>query len=232
MQIPRHADTLDSGWGALGREMVVEAMSTATQTDASSSVIVLPDVTWQTYSLLRDSQQNRHVRMTFDQGKLFLMSPGRLHERIVELLSQMVWVWTEVHAVPRLSAGSTTMKSELLERGLEPDKCFYFQNEARVRDTDLFNATSDPPPDLAIEVDVSSLSTLRMPIYAEFGVPEVWRWIDEQIEIHRLRDKSYLRAAESVCLPGFPIDLAMEYVAKRHELDETSLLSNFRRNVS
>ncbi len=190
--------------------------------------VVLHDVSWETYVALRDADANRHVRMTFDRGSLFLMSPGRLHERIGEILAQMICVWTEVNSIPRSSGGSTTMKDKLIDRGLEPDKCFYIQNEAAVRKRDAYDASVDPPPDLVIEVDVTSLSTIRMPIYAEFGVPEIWRWYEEKLEVYRLRDKSYVRINHSICLPRFSFETAVEILDKRHDVDEMNLLVEFR----
>lgn len=192
------------------------------------SVVVLREVPWDTYSALRNQSENRHVLMTYDHGDLFLMSPGRLHERIGELLSQLICVWTEQRGIARLSAGSTTMRSSLIERGFEPDKSFYVQNERFVRDRDDYDADRDPPPDLTIEIDVTSLSSVRMPIYAQFGVPEVWRWVDDELHIHRLEGAEYRVVRQSVCLPGFPIDKATQLINRRHELDETSLVTEFR----
>ena len=205
-------------------------MSVAAATAQRDSVVILHNVTWRTYNTLRDVDENRHVRMTYDRGELFLMSPGKLHERISELLAQMVCVWTEEHNIPRQSAGSTTMRSKLVERGFEPDKSFYLQNEQRVRTSDHYDPATDPPPDLTIEVDVASLSSVRMPIYAQFGVPEVWRWVDDRLEIHRLQTDAYTMVDQSVCLPGFPLDKALKLLDDRHRMDETGLLAEFRKS--
>jgi len=204
----------------------------SSHTKLTDSVVVLSGVSWQTYLSLREEDSNRHVYMTFDRGRLFLMSPGRLHERIGALLARFVCVWTEIRAIPISSGGSTTMKHELVNRGLEPDECFYIQNEAAVRQTDSYDAATDPPPDLVIEVDVTSISTVRMPIYAEFGVPEIWRWHDEKLEVFRLQGKTYLLADASICLPQFPIQVATAFLDKRHDADETSLLIEFRKHCS
>lgn len=209
-------------------------MTTATSAVAPSiagSLLRLDQVSWQTYCDLRNAHENRHIRMTFDQGRLYLMSPSRLHERISELIGQLVIAWTDVHNLPRLSGGSTTMKAQLLNRGLEPDKCYYLQNEAAVRHSDRYDAQTDPPPDLAIEVEVTSLSTVRMPIYAELAVPEVWRWIDDQIEVYRLVGAKYQPAKQSACLPGFPFDKAIACLNERFDRDETSLIAAFRESL-
>ena len=206
----------------------MSTVSTTRSIESFDSLVVLNEVSWQTYNELRDCNFNRNVRMTYDRGRLFLVSPGRLHERIGAILARIVCAWTEMRGIAMLSGGSTTMKHPLINRGLEPDKCFYIQNEFAVRHSDTYDAVSDPPPDLVIEVDVTSLSTIRMPIYAEFGVPEIWRWHEEKLEVHRLQGKSYVRVEDSACLPGFPFDKAIESLDERHNLDETSLLVGFR----
>lgn len=204
-------------------------MATVTPLPASDgSLLRLDQVSWQTYCELRDARENRHVRMTFDQGRLYLMSPSRLHERIAELIGRLIATYTECESIPILSGGSTTMKSELLKRGLEPDKCYYIQNEAAVRRSDRYDAQTDPPPDLAIEVDVTSLSTVRMPIYADLSVPEVWRWIDDQLEVYHLVGGEYRATDQSACLPGFPFDQAIACLNDRFDKDETTLIAAFR----
>ena len=204
-------------------------MSTTVTRESNDSVVVLREVSWQTYCELRKQESNHKIKMTFDRGRLFLMSPGRLHEHIGELLAQMIHVWTEEQGIPRMSGGSTTMRSELLERGLEPDKCFYIQNEAKVRGTIQYDAENDPPPDLVIEVDVTSLCGVKLPIYAEFGVPEIWRWSDERLILHRLQGNAYSVVDQSVCLANFPISKCIETLGRRHELDETCLIGDFRK---
>ena len=108
-------------------------MSIAALPTPSSPVVVLDNVDWETYETLRAIDANRNVRMTYDKGALILMSPSKLHERVAELLAQLVMVWTEVYEIPRLSAGSTTIRKKLLKQGFEPDKCFFIQHEPEVR---------------------------------------------------------------------------------------------------
>lgn len=197
----------------------------------SPNVFLLDDIDWETYETLRAVEANRNIRMTYDRGALFLMSPSKLHERVAELLAQLVMVWAEVFDIPRQSTGSTTIKKELFKRGFEPDKCFYIQHEADVRGRDEFDTDRDPPPDLSIEVDVTSISTARMPIYAAFGIPEVWRWHDERIIVYRLVDGEYHEVEDSVCLPGFPFAEAARTLTNRLDYDETTLIRGFREFV-
>jgi len=124
------------------------------------------------------------------------------------------------------------MKSRLLDRGLEPDKCFYIQNESAVRDRDEYDADIDPPPDLVIEVDVTSLSIKRMPVYAGFHVPEIWRWIENRLEIYRLVDAAYVQVEKSAALSEFPFELVSKILEMRFEVDETNLVRRFRTAIS
>ena len=200
--------------------------------ESTNSVVTLRDVSWETYDRLRSADGNRGVRMTYDHGVLILMAPSRRHERIAEILGRLVFVWTEDRQIACLSGGSTTIKSRLLERGLEPDKCFYIQNEAAVRDRDEYDADIDPPPDLVIEVDVTSMSTARMPLYAEFHVPEIWRWVENRLEVYRLIDAAYVQVKDSASLTEFPIELVLQILELRYEVDETSLVRRFRTAIS
>jgi Uma2 family endonuclease len=205
-------------------------MSTVPQSDPH--VVFLSDVDWETYEKLRASDRNRNLRMTYDDGDLELMSPSRLHERIAELLALFIRIWAEEGDIPLQGSGSMTFKRKDLKKGFEPDKCFYIQHEAEVRDRDELDFQFDPPPDLAIEVDVHSSSSSRMPLYAVIRVPEIWRWKDELIQVFKFTPKGrYLARSASRCLPGFPLDQAAQLLSRRQEKDETSLAREFRNLV-
>ena len=200
--------------------------------DAASSGVLLSSVDWATYLQLRDQPANRHVRMTYDRGRLELMSPvSRRHERVHLLLSQMVHVWTEERNIPRLSGGSTTLRREDLGRGTEPDSSFHLATEAAVRAVDDLVLPESPPPDLVIEADFASSSIPRLPIYAALGVPEVWQWHRDTLRVRCLVEGAYQEQTTSRVLPGFPMSLAIELLTARHTLDETALLRRFRQQV-
>src|SRR5262245_37853905 len=150
-------------------------MSTATTNAAIDSPrILLQNVPWETYVQLRDVSENDHIRMTYDRGTLELMSPLSIHEWYGRILGRCVETATMELGIDIRSGGSTTFRREDLERGLEPDECYYILNEPRVRGKDNLDLSVDPPPDLAIEVDVTRTSTGKMTIYAAIGIPELW----------------------------------------------------------
>jgi Uma2 family endonuclease len=165
--------------------------------------IVLHDVPWSVYVDLRDNDANRHVRMSYYRGGLELMSPRYRHEKYGRRLERLVSVLAEELNIAGTCAGSTTFRRECEEAGKEPDTCFYFVNEPRIRDKDDIDLADDPPPDLAIEVDDSRNSERKLPIYAALGVPEVWRY-DAQNSVLWIGvlqpDGTYLSTTRSACL--------------------------------
>lgn len=202
-------------------------MATAT-TSSPTFGVVLSEIDWDMYEKLRGSEGNRNVRMTYNRGILELMSPSKLHERVAEILGRFIIAWTEERTIPVQSCGTVTFKRKTLGRGLEPDKCYYIQNESIVRAKDELDLTIDPPPDLAVEVDVTSSSESRMEIYSSIGVPEIWRWCDDELTVLELSDGEYAERDDSIALPGFPLKKAVELIASRHATDETSLARMFR----
>jgi Uma2 family endonuclease len=193
------------------------------------ALLALHGVTWETYCRLRDEPENLHLRMTFDNGRLDLISPSKLHERIACLLAQMIVAWTEVKGIDRQSCGTVTFQRAGLARGLEPDQCFYLQNEPEVRGRDELDLDRDPPPDLVVEVDITSPSRGRLPLYQALRVPEVWVWRDESLTVFVLSATGVYEArSESDALPGFPLREAEQLVLQRHSMSETDLLLRFR----
>lgn len=191
--------------------------------------IVLHGISWETYeSLLSDHEDKSAPRFTYDRGTLEIMSPSPAHERTNRRLSQLV---LEICAARDLEAedfGSTTYKREDIERGFEPDSCFYIENEPLVRDKDRLDLEVDPPPDLVVEIDVTSFSLDKLPLYAGIRVPEVWRYEDAKLEILRLDSGSYRKSAESKCLAGIRADALTDLMQKRKSLRRTEWLKKIR----
>ena len=202
----------------------------STGSAAPESRVLLRKATWEQYVSLRDVDENRHTRMTFDRGSLELMSPTRLHERFRILIGYCLLVWFQENRIRFQSCGSTTFRRKDLQRGFEPDHCYYIQHEPLVRDRDEeLDLTVDPPPDLAIEVDITSSSIDRMSIYAAFGVPEVWRWHDERLTVFALgTEAKYSEVASSRALPTFPVTQVAEFILQRKFSDELTFIGEFR----
>jgi Uma2 family endonuclease len=138
--------------------------------------VVLQNISWQTYrSLVGDFEQEPAIRLTYDFGTLEIRMPLDPHETFKKLLGRLIEAATEELGLEIRSLGSRTCAREDLAKGLEPDQCYYIQHEAEVRGVAQINLADCPPPDLAVEIDITSSSLNRLSIYAALGVPEVWR---------------------------------------------------------
>ncbi|MEM9185755.1 MAG: Uma2 family endonuclease [Planctomycetota bacterium] len=137
--------------------------------------IVLEGVSWKTYERLLQGIGDGRVRVTYDNGLMEIeMSPSRKHESDADFLRSLVALIRRLAKIPAESGGSTTHKRKDLVKGLEPDGCYWIANERAIRGVQNLDLTKHPPPDLVIEVDLTSRSVNKIPIYAALGVPEIW----------------------------------------------------------
>lgn len=137
--------------------------------------VVLHNISWQQFeNLLKDLGDKRAARVAYDRGTLEIMTPLPEHEHYKEVISDLVKELADLLDLDYDSLGSTTWKRESQLAGVEPDNCFYFQNEPVIRGKLEFDLNQDPPPDLVLEIDLTSKSLNRFPIYARLGVPEIW----------------------------------------------------------
>lgn len=147
--------------------------------------IVLSGVSWGLYEQLRENEENWHVRMAYDNGRLKLMSPSADHVAIKRLIGRMIEAFTEELNVPCRSLSGTTWKRPELAKGLEADECYYNLNHRRVCRRRQVDLAVDPPPDVAVETEISRSIVPRLRIYAALGVPEIWRWRKKGLAAYR-----------------------------------------------
>lgn len=168
------------------------------------SHLLINAVTWEQYeTLLADLGGDRRVpRLNYCNGTLEIMSPLPAHERPHRIIAYIVTAILDAQERPWEDFGSTTFKKPK-QAGLEPDTCFYIQNAARVRDLMRMDMDTDPPPDLAIETDVTSKTTLDA--YAILQVPEVWIYDSGRLTIYLLQAGEYQPSTTSQVFPNLPI---------------------------
>lgn len=177
--------------------------------------VVLPNVSWETYErLLTDLLDCSVPHLTYDQGRLEIMSPTAKHEEVNRNIERLVTITTLEMNVEVRSLGSTTFKREDLARGFEPDSCFYVQNERAIRGKRELDLSVDPPPDIVFEVDITSSSIDKRSIFAQFAVPEVWRYDDESIEILNLVNSVYVKTERSSVLPFLTAQVLTDFIAE------------------
>ena len=191
--------------------------------------VVLNNIGWNTYEhLLADHGDNSAPRLTYDRGELEIMSPSPEHEMFNRRIAQLVLAVAEELNIEAEDLGSTTFRREDLERGFEPDSCFYIQNEEQVRGKDRLDLAVDPPPDLVIEIDITSPSFSKLPIYAQIGVPEVWRYDGERMTILVLEGSDYAERTESIVLPPVTSNVLNDFVEKSKSMKRTAWLEVVR----
>jgi len=199
--------------------------------DASPSVL-LREVSWETYQALRNEEANNHVRMIYDSGDLELMSPMKKHGKVTRLLDLMIYEWTQLRGIEVESGGNMTCDREDLKKGLEPDLCYWITHQELVRDKDKIDFLVDPPPDLALEIEVSRSAIPKLPIYQALRIPEVWRWRGK-VDVLVLDDAgAYAVRRESVALPGFPFPLAESFLDRRKKLGDNALMEQFKAAIA
>lgn len=185
-------------------------------------------VSWDTYQAMLKSLGDFHLRHFYDQGYLRLMSPLKSHDWIKRLISRFIESLAFDQQLPIQSVGSTTITSSAEERGFEADEAYYVASEKKVRGKIDFEPDVDPPPDLIIEVDVTSSSLDQLDLYSAMKVPEVWVHDGKQLVfLARGPRGKYAPAERSLAFPFLqPKDF--DKFLKQHALmDETSLVRKF-----
>jgi Uma2 family endonuclease len=164
----------------------------ATVLSPTEQKVIIENVSWQTYErLLADLADQSAPRLTYDRGALEIMSPTSRREELNRNLALMVNILAAALGLDVRDLGSTTFRREDLGRGFEPDSCFYVEHEPAVRGKAKIDLSQDPPPDLVIEINITSGSLDKFPIYLQVGVPEIWRYDGRRLTIHQLTADRY-----------------------------------------
>jgi Uma2 family endonuclease len=196
------------------------------------SHILINEVTWQDYeNLLDELGEARHnPRINYYHGTLELMSPLPAHERPNRIIAYIVTAILDAQNRDWEDFGSTTFK-KAKEVGLEPDTCFYIKNATQVRSNLRVDMNVDPPPDLAIESDVTSKTTLEA--YAILGVTEVWIYENNKLQIFVLQNKVYLKTINSLIFPNFNlVETIPKLVKQAFEKGTSQMLREFRLSLT
>jgi len=191
--------------------------------------VTLYNVSWETYErLLADLQDSSAPRMTYDRGTLEIMSPSSEHERYNRTAAQIVEELAVEMDVNFDSLGSTTFRRDDIDRGFEPDSCFYIRNAARVRGKKRIDLMVDPPPDLVIEIDITSPSLNKFSIFAQVGVPEVWRFDGERLAIYELAAGEYRERDASIAFPAVTAEQLTAFIKESETMDRPEWVRKLR----
>jgi Uma2 family endonuclease len=191
--------------------------------------VTLHNVSWGTYErLLVDLQDSSAPRLTYDRGTLEIMSPSSEHERYNRTAAQIVEELAVEMDMNIDNLGSTTFRREDIDRGFEPDSCFYIQNAARVRGKKRIDLSADPAPDLVIEIDITSPSLDKFPIFAQAGVPEVWRFDGRRLAIYELTGGVYLEREASIAFTSVTSADVTSFIRESEMMDRPEWVRKLR----
>ena len=194
--------------------------------------LLVEDVNWQQFeSILAELGERRASRLSYSNGRLEIMVPLAEHEKAKEIIGDMVKILLEARQIAFESLGSTTLKNERMSQAVEPDTCFYIQNQAAVIGKNRLDMSVDPPPDLAIEIDLTSRTQLDN--YQILGVPELWRYARRGLQINVLQAEQYIESDVSPTFPNIPIvQLVNQYTQQSQVAGRTRAIQAFRNWVA
>ncbi len=193
--------------------------------------LLLHDINWQLLeTLLQELEKSSATRLSYSKGYLEIMVPLAQHEYAKTLIGNLVEILLEELDIEFFALGSTTFKNEIMAQAVEADECFYIQNEAKVRGKDRLDLTIEPPPDLAIEIDITSRTLFDN--YEQLGIPELWRYDGDKLEINLLQDNHYVISTSSAQFPDFPVqEWVPDYLKKSKLVGRNNAVKEFRTRV-
>ncbi|MGH9948531.1 MAG: Uma2 family endonuclease [Pyrinomonadaceae bacterium] len=198
-------------------------MNTVLERDQS---VVLHNISWNSYQTISDTLQDETpAHFTYDNGRLEIMVLSLKHENLKKLLATLFERLAENLEVEIFAAGSTTFRRKDLDRGFEPDECYYIKHAEIMRGKESVNLDFDPPPDITIEIDVSHSSINRMKIFALMGITEVWRYDGEEVNFFCLSGKEYDKSSESNILTGVRAEKITELLEGGRSISQKDFLN-------
>jgi Uma2 family endonuclease len=196
-----------------------------------ASTIVMRGVSWQTYkTLMSEVGDDRAWRIAYDRGVLEIRMPLEEHEEPKGLLESFVEAIADELEIEVRKLGALTLDPEDLTRAVEPDSCFYIQNEAVVRGRKI-NLPEDPPPDLAIESDYTSSSVNKQALYSALGVPELWQYTKKTLFVYQRLEGGYELCDRSLAFACLPIAEVANFIEQSHTIGQRSAVRLFRQRI-
>lgn len=194
----------------------------------ADTVITFHNVSWEAYEeLLEQASEASGLRISYDDGTLQIVALSSEHEKYAWFIGRLVSALSLRLRINILFFGSATMKKRKQRKGNEPDACFYVQTATTIGNRMHLDFETDPPPDIAVEVDVHHDSRSKFSIYAALGVPEIWRFDGQTLTIHLLEQDRYSEAETSLALPMLTSRILTEFLARLRDEGEFQTLLTF-----
>ena len=212
--------------------MVTTTSTPVEQQTTPENRVILKGVSWSTFkALLADVGDDRAWRIAYDGGVLEIRMPHLEHEVPKGLIESFIEATADELEIEVMKAGSLTLEREDLTRAVEPDTCFYIQNEASVRGKRDINLPEDLPPDLAIESDYTNSSVNKDSIYAAIGVPEIWRYRRESLQVYQLVEGKYEKCDRSLAFPFLPVAEIPGFIEQSRTVGQRAAVRLFRQRI-
>jgi Uma2 family endonuclease len=193
-----------------------------------SRTILLNDISWNEYELfLKDFEERAGWRLAYDGGRLEIMPPTPEHEEYSFSFHNFVLAYCDAFDINLEGRGSATFRRKFLEKGVEPDECFYIQSAEKIAGKQL-PAKDFPVPDIAVEIDVTTESLDKFPIYAALQVPEVWIYNGKTVAFYELEAENYHQISHSRALPLLSAERLAEFLRMSRAKGQTFALKSFR----
>ncbi|MEG4288734.1 Uma2 family endonuclease [Microcoleus sp. C2C3] len=205
--------------------------STPPQQSSEENLITLTGIKWLTFkAIMSDVGDGRAWRIAYAEGVLEIRMPLTEHEEPVGMIEHFVGVVVDEMEIEMRQLGALTLEREDLTRAIEPDTCFYIQNESVVRGKSI-NLAADPPPDLVVESDYTSSSVNKFSIYASLGVPEIWRYRNQSLLVYQLVEGNYEQRENSLAFPFLPIAEIPAFIEQSKTIGQRAAVRLFRDRV-
>lgn len=201
----------------------------AKETGTAEQRLTLEGVSWETYEKLLDAfGEHRAVRFHYDRGVLELMVPLEAHESLSDLTGIFITTLVVESGMNLKCLASTTLRRQKLDRGAEPDKCYYIQNEPLVRGRTV-DLETDPPPDLVVEIDITHTDIDKNALYAAMGVPEFWRFNGSVLKIYQLGQGQYREVEISPTFPWSSKEIYYDFFKQCRKIGEAQAIRELKR---
>lgn len=194
------------------------------------NTVQLQNISWQMFeTILSELGEGYAARLAYNNEILEIKMPLPGHEFDKEIIGDLLKALLEELNIDFISLGSTTFKRQNMQNSIEPDQCFYIQNEANIRGKREIDLNIDPPPDLAVEIDNTSDSRLRFNSYQGLGVSELWRYDGEVLYINLLQQGKYIQSSISRNFPKIPIiEVIPQFIEMSKTIGRNPTLRSFR----
>ncbi len=196
--------------------------------DDNGRSLVLHDISWQAYKEICAALPEKHLHLTYDRGTLEFMVLSTVPERFKSLIGLLIFVLAEELNRVIGSFGSFTHQREDLLRGLEPDQCYYLANFGKVQKKKQIDLSQDPPPDLAVEIEISRSLVDRMGIYQVLKIPEIWRFDGKKLLVHVLKNGRYEVQRRSPTFPEITVGKLVQFMEMGFKKGDLAMVRAFR----